>query len=134
MLEKETLELPWAGLEHTVADLAALSRELDAQRPFILGRIQVQALVPHVRITKLHCYCKHCTLYRLGLGLIHGLDSLYEETTGAGLKRKHLSCHGQDLNPQPGFWASAYQLSHQGSTAGWVDFKYLRSMQSVQHV
>ena len=27
------------------------------------------ALVPRVRITKLHFYCKHCTLYRLGLGL-----------------------------------------------------------------
>ena len=50
-------------------------------------------LVPHVRITKLHCYCKHalCTLYRLGLGLRLGNiqpymglllhDSLYEETT-----------------------------------------------------
>ena len=36
-----------AGLEHTVAALAA--RELDDQQPFILGRIQVQALVPHVR-------------------------------------------------------------------------------------
>ena len=37
--------------------------------PMILGVI---VLVPHVRITKLHCYCKHCTLYILWL-TIHGL-------------------------------------------------------------
>ena len=34
-------------------------------------------LVPRVRLTKLHCYCKHCTLYRLGLGLRLGNIHVY---------------------------------------------------------
>ena len=33
-----------------------------------LGGLGV-GIVPHVRITELHCYCKHCIPYRLGLGL-----------------------------------------------------------------
>ena len=47
----------------------------------LVNTYQNYVLVPHVRITKLHCYCKHCTLNRLGLELrlgniiiaIHGL-------------------------------------------------------------
>ena len=37
-----------------------------------MGARMNESLVPHdiVRITKLHCYCKHSTLYRVGLGLI----------------------------------------------------------------
>ena len=37
-------------------------------------------LVPHVRIRKLHCYCKHCTLYWLGLGLRLGNYNYYSHT------------------------------------------------------